>query len=153
MNYFKSEYEKGIVYNKGWYGTLDYSPDATVLMYDDDNGICIGFMEELITVEKLYDRNFEDAKNELNRIKLGETATVLLLENNLPSISENLSYISEEINITNDEIIANIIPVNSIGITYITEDEALSIVKSSESDNVWKGNKLANRWDVIVNEQ
>lgn len=43
-NYFKSFYETGIAYSPNWYGTLDYSPPATVLMYDDANGFCIGYM-------------------------------------------------------------------------------------------------------------
>jgi len=45
MNYFKSFYGLGIVYSPTWYGTLDYAPPATVLLYDDNQGYCIGYME------------------------------------------------------------------------------------------------------------
>ena len=44
-NWFKSAYEPGIVYSQGWYGTLDYAPPATVVLYDDSAGFCIGYME------------------------------------------------------------------------------------------------------------
>lgn len=45
MNYFKSFYESGIAYSPNWYGTLNYAPPATVLLYDDNQGFCIGYME------------------------------------------------------------------------------------------------------------
>lgn len=45
MNFFKSTYESGIAYSPNWYGTLDYAPLATVLLYDDNQGFCIGYME------------------------------------------------------------------------------------------------------------
>jgi hypothetical protein len=45
MNYFKSYYETGLAYSPNWYGTLSYAPQATVLLYDDNQGFCIGFME------------------------------------------------------------------------------------------------------------
>jgi len=45
MNYFKSYYDIGIAYSPNWYGTLNYAPPATVLLYDDNQGYCIGYME------------------------------------------------------------------------------------------------------------
>lgn len=45
MNYFKSFYDKILAYSPGWYGTLSYAPSATVLLYDDNQGFCIGYME------------------------------------------------------------------------------------------------------------
>jgi hypothetical protein len=45
MNYFKSFYDSGIAYSPNWYGTLSYAPAATVLLYDDNQGFCIGCME------------------------------------------------------------------------------------------------------------
>lgn len=45
MNYFKSTYTPGIKYAPNWYGQLDIAPTATVIYYDDVNGLCIGFME------------------------------------------------------------------------------------------------------------
>jgi hypothetical protein len=47
MNYFKSTYQP-CSYSPNWYGTLDYAPNATVLMYDDENLFCIGTMDEII---------------------------------------------------------------------------------------------------------
>ena len=44
MNYFKSTYDQGIAYSPNWYGTLNYAPPATVLLYDDNQGYCIGYM-------------------------------------------------------------------------------------------------------------
>jgi len=44
MYYFKSNYEL-CNYSPDWYGTLDYAPPATVLIYDDDHCFCIGYME------------------------------------------------------------------------------------------------------------
>ncbi len=44
MNYFKSFYESGIAYSPNWYGTMPYAPPATVLLYDDNQGFCIGYM-------------------------------------------------------------------------------------------------------------
>ena len=48
MNYFKSFYDKGIAYSPNWYGTLNYAPAATVLLYDDNQGYCIGYMESAL---------------------------------------------------------------------------------------------------------
>ena len=50
MNYFKSFYDLGIAYSPNWYGTLDYAPPATVLLYDDNQGYCIGYMESGLPV-------------------------------------------------------------------------------------------------------
>jgi len=44
MNYFKSYYSP-CAYSPNWYGTLDYAPMATVLMYNDEDCYCIGYME------------------------------------------------------------------------------------------------------------
>ena len=44
MNYFKSYYSP-CAYSPNWYGTLDYAPMATVLMYNDEDCYCIGHME------------------------------------------------------------------------------------------------------------
>ena len=48
MNYFKGFYDKGIAYSPNWYGTLNYAPPATVLLYDDNQGYCIGYMESTL---------------------------------------------------------------------------------------------------------
>ena len=48
MNYFKSFYEPGIAYSPNWYGTLAYAPSATVLLYNDTEGFCIGFMDSAL---------------------------------------------------------------------------------------------------------
>lgn len=45
MNYFKSYYDKTIAYSPNWYGTLDFAPPATVILYNDNEGFCIGKME------------------------------------------------------------------------------------------------------------
>lgn len=45
MNYFKSYYDKTLSYSPDWYGTLSYAPPATVLLYNDNEGFCIGYME------------------------------------------------------------------------------------------------------------
>jgi hypothetical protein len=34
------------------------------------------------------------------------------------------------------------------GVEYLTEEQALSIINSSEGEKVYKGNKLAERWDI-----
>ena len=44
MNYFKSAYKR-CTYSPGWYGTLDWAPPATVLLYNDNDCWCIGYME------------------------------------------------------------------------------------------------------------
>lgn len=44
MNYFKSYYDKTLSYSPDWYGTLSYAPPATVLLYNDNEGFCIGYM-------------------------------------------------------------------------------------------------------------
>jgi hypothetical protein len=44
MYYFKSTYEP-CAYSPNWYGSLSYAPNATVLMYNDEEGYCIGYME------------------------------------------------------------------------------------------------------------
>ena len=44
MNYFKSFYDKTLSYSPDWYGTLSYAPPATVLLYNDNEGFCIGYM-------------------------------------------------------------------------------------------------------------
>ncbi len=89
MNYFKSFYDQDIAYSPNWYGTMDYAPPATVLLYDDNQGYCIGYME-------------------------GE----------LPE-----------------------------GVQALTESEALAIVASTvDVEGVWFGEKLAHRWDVVIDE-
>lgn len=45
MNYFKSTYETGIAYSPNWYGSMSYAPAATVLLYNDNEGYCIGYMD------------------------------------------------------------------------------------------------------------
>ncbi len=44
MNYFKSNYNQVTAYGRNWYGTMDYAPNATVLLYDDNINECIGYM-------------------------------------------------------------------------------------------------------------
>ena len=85
MYYFKSYYSP-CSYSPNWYGTLDYAPPATVLMYNDAEGFCIGTMDEQID-----------------------------------------------------------------GVTYISEPEAMVIVNTADinNPNVFVGNKLLHRWDVI----
>ena len=43
--YFKSKYEGVKGYPRGWYGTFDKCPPATILLYNDDKGFCIGYVE------------------------------------------------------------------------------------------------------------
>jgi hypothetical protein len=45
MNYFKSFYAPGLAYSPNWYGTMDRAPNAIVLLYNDNQGMCIGYME------------------------------------------------------------------------------------------------------------
>lgn len=47
MYYFKMYYQP-CSYSKDWYGLLNYAPPATVLMYNDEDCFCIGYMEENI---------------------------------------------------------------------------------------------------------
>jgi len=46
-NYFMAYYNVDCIYSPNWYGQLNYSPMATVLMYVDDAfyAYCIGYME------------------------------------------------------------------------------------------------------------
>ena len=44
-NYFKCSYPPGIAYSPTWYGTLNWVPPATVLLYNDEEGWCIGYMD------------------------------------------------------------------------------------------------------------
>jgi len=83
MYYFKSTYQP-CSYSPNWYGTLNYAPKATVLMYDDENLFCIGTMEETIA-----------------------------------------------------------------GVEYITEEQAQAIIDASEGEQVYKGDRLLHRWDVV----
>jgi hypothetical protein len=48
MYYFISYYEVGLKYSKEWYGTLSYAPPATVLLYNDAEGYCIGMIDQQI---------------------------------------------------------------------------------------------------------
>jgi len=64
MNYFKSYYDTGIAYSPNWYGTLDYAPTATVLLYDDNQGFCIGYMENELP-EGVFFISEENALNEI----------------------------------------------------------------------------------------
>ena len=48
MNYFESSYTPGIAYSPNWYGTMNYAPAATVLLYNDNQGYCIGYMESAL---------------------------------------------------------------------------------------------------------
>ena len=48
MNYFKGFYDLGIVYSRNYYATLDYAPSATVILYNDNEGYCIGYMESAL---------------------------------------------------------------------------------------------------------
>ena len=87
MNYFKSTYQLGLAYSPNWYGTLDYAPPATVLLYDDNQGYCIGYMAS-----------------------------------ELPQ-----------------------------GVTSIAETEAQTeLANAQDVEGVFYGDKLLNRWDVIV---
>ena len=45
--YFISTYQPDIEwYDEGWYGDLDFTPPANVLLYNDVAGYCIGTIEE-----------------------------------------------------------------------------------------------------------
>ena len=44
MNWFKSYYDR-VAYSPGWYGTMRYAPAATILLYNDIELYCIGYME------------------------------------------------------------------------------------------------------------
>jgi len=48
VNYFKGFYELGIAYSPNYYGTMPYAPAAEVLLYDDNNGYCIGRMDSAL---------------------------------------------------------------------------------------------------------
>jgi len=85
MNYFKMYYQ-ACAYSKNWYGILNYAPTATILLYNDAEGYCIGHMEESI-----------------------------------------------------------------YGVQPLTEAEALAEVNAvAEVMDVWKGDKLATRWDEVL---
>lgn len=45
MNYFKSYYTP-CGYSPNWYGTLSYAPSATVILYNDNECYCIGYMKD-----------------------------------------------------------------------------------------------------------
>lgn len=51
MNYFKSKYDKTVSYSPNWYGSMDYAPTATVLLYNDNEGYCVGYMESALPTE------------------------------------------------------------------------------------------------------
>lgn len=44
VHYFKSYYNP-CKYSPNWYGALDYAPPATVLLYNDNDNFCIGYMD------------------------------------------------------------------------------------------------------------
>lgn len=44
--FFKSQYQP-CTYSPNWYGTLDLAPTATVILYDDNENICIGYVESI----------------------------------------------------------------------------------------------------------
>jgi hypothetical protein len=48
MNYFESFYQPGIAYSPNYYATLSYAPPATVLLYNDNAGYCVGYMESAL---------------------------------------------------------------------------------------------------------
>lgn len=45
MNYFKSYYNR-CAYSKDWYGSYHNAPPATILLYNDIDLYCIGYMED-----------------------------------------------------------------------------------------------------------
>lgn len=51
MNYFKSFYKPGTAYSPNWYGTMNHAPAAEVLLYDDNQGYCIGRMKAELPAE------------------------------------------------------------------------------------------------------
>lgn len=93
--YFKAQYPKGVAYSPNWYGTYDVAPKAEIILYDDNNGFCIGSVES------------------------SEDAAILS------------SYSSV--------------------VFYANESAAMSdfFAKQTNSENVYWGDKLLHRWDVI----
>ena len=65
MNYFKSHYQLGIFYSPNWYGILDYAPNAIILLYDDNQGYCIGYMENELPLN-VIPMSETEAQNELD---------------------------------------------------------------------------------------
>lgn len=45
VTYYLSTFPKGLRYSEGWYGTFTEAPEATVVMYDDDLGQCLFYLE------------------------------------------------------------------------------------------------------------
>lgn len=66
MKYFKSFYDKTLAYSPNWYGTFDYAPIADVLLYNDDEGYCIGTINEI--TEDIMEITEEDALFEIENV-------------------------------------------------------------------------------------
>lgn len=47
--YFKSNLLSTTEYAKDWYG-INYTPPATVVLYDDNQGFCIGYFEDVCPI-------------------------------------------------------------------------------------------------------
>jgi hypothetical protein len=45
-NYFSTHYDRVDSYSPGWYGTRDKAPKAIILLYDDHECFCVGYMEQ-----------------------------------------------------------------------------------------------------------
>ena len=64
VNWFKSKYENVNGYSPNWYGIMDYAPNSTILLYDDNKCECIGYMEsELPTDDHLTALTEQEAKS------------------------------------------------------------------------------------------
>lgn len=65
MNYFKSNYNP-CAYSPNWYGTLDYAPSSTILLYNDNENYCIGYMESSLP-EGVVSMTESEALAEINQ--------------------------------------------------------------------------------------
>jgi len=72
INYFKGFYDKGIAYSPNWYGTMNYAPAATVLLYNDNTGYCIGYMASELP-QGVFFMSEIDAQIEINNADIDDS--------------------------------------------------------------------------------
>ena len=91
--YFKATYDPKIEtsYYRNFYGHTDFAPAAEVLIYNDDEGFCIGFLWESI-----HDFRKRMITEYWNRHKEAGTEPPVKYDIDNYDLPEHFEYISEE---------------------------------------------------------
>jgi hypothetical protein len=144
MKYFKSNYKKGTKYPKGWYGELDFAPPATVLLYNDEKGYCIGQISDVCRKPSIVTENEKEAetalRNPLNVAFEIDGETITRKEDNLVALAELKEYKNAEAVIKkytpNVMFFSGDLNINVVKETKVTRDEMEKELKKINPKNV-----------------